>query len=66
MLTRLEEVLPILDSLHLFSGELEPLGGLEDQHNGRAKAKLANLMEERNSQSLNREELNSPVHREIV
>ena len=56
MLTRLEEVLPILDSLHLFSGELEPLGGLEDQHNGRAKAKLANLMEERNSQSLNGEE----------
>ena len=56
MLTRLEEVLPILDSLHLFSGELETLGGLEDQHNGRAKAKLANLREERNSQSLNREE----------
>ena len=42
--TRLEEVLPILDSLHLLGGELEPLGGLEDQHNRRTKAKLANLM----------------------
>ena len=44
--TRLEEVLPILDSLHLFGGELEPLGGLEDQHNRRTKAKLTNLMKE--------------------
>ena len=42
--TRLEEVLPILDSLHLLGGELEALGGLEDQHNRRTKAKLANLM----------------------
>ena len=44
METRLEEVLPILDSLHLLGGELEPLGGLEDQHNRRTKSKLANLM----------------------
>ena len=41
--TRLEEALPILDGLHLLGGELESLGGLEDQHNRRTKAKLANL-----------------------
>ena len=73
METRLEEVLPILDSLHLLGGELEPLGGLEDQHNRRTKAKLANLMkkeeEKKHSQSLNTklfEKKNSPAHQEIV
>ena len=41
--SRLEEVLPILHTLHLMGGELESFRGLEKQHNGRTKAKLANL-----------------------
>ena len=36
-------MLPILDTLHLKGGELESLWGLENQHNRRTKAKLANL-----------------------
>ena len=45
--SELEEVLSILDRFHLPRRELESLGGLKDEDNGRTKAKLANLRQKR-------------------